>query len=153
MLNKDPELQRLGLSSNTQKIKYDNFVTQYLLLGNGTEAYKILCPNVTHKSATEASHRYLKHPYIMTQIKKRNDDINKLMSEKIQINRERVIEELVLILDKTKGEGEHNLSLKSLDQIAKVIGAYAPIQTENEHKGVVINYIKPNVEEDTEEED
>jgi len=60
------------------------------------------------------------------------------------MNRERILDELELILNTAKNSDNLIAALKSLDQLSKVVGAYAPEKSEVEHKGVTINYVKPN---------
>ena len=65
------------------------------------------------------------------------------MDKKIMMNRERILDELELILNTAKNSDNLIAALKSLDQLSKVVGAYAPEKSEIEHKGVTINYVKP----------
>ena len=87
----------------------------------------------------------MKHPYVISQIQKKNKAMEEKMDDKALMTREKVLEELQLILEQTKNSNntvQH--SLKALDQISKVIGAYAPVKNEVDHKGVTINYNKPD---------
>jgi hypothetical protein len=148
----DTSLLKGGLQRRSQKIRYDKFVSKFLECNSAIDAYLFISPNVLRKSAIEQSSLLFKHPYIKSEIKRRNDKMSEKMDKKRVMNTEKLLQELELILSKCKGEGEHALSLKSLDQIAKVIGSYAPIKTDNKHEGVTINYILPQDEDDIEDD-
>lgn len=137
------------------KIRCDRFVENYLQFGCAKTAYLTISPNVSNTTAIDLGCAYLKKDYVKERILEKNEIINKKMDKKIQINREKIIEELVDILEKTKTKEDYNLSLKSLDQISKIIGAYAVIKTENKNENITINYINPTdeIEEEEGEED
>ena len=142
---KNPILLKHGLTSISQKQKYDRFIQLYMINFNAKESYREVFDTTNEETIRIKSHLLLKHPYVVKVIEKKNKVMDKKMSEKALITREGVLEELKLILDRTKGNNKTvQHSLKALDQISKVIGAYAPIKNEVDHKGVTINYVKPN---------
>lgn len=144
---KNPILIKHGLRSVSQKMKYDRFIQLYMINCNAKESYREVFNTDNEKSINVQSHLIMKHPYVISQIQKKNEAMEEKMSEKALITREKVLEELQLILDKTKNDKKTvQHSLKALDQISKVIGAYAPIKNEVDHKGVTINYVKPDKE-------
>jgi len=142
---KDPVLKQFGLYSRPQKVKYDIFVNHYLSSGNATDAYrktyKIKKPNGEFKHSVFT---IMNHPYVIHRINVRNKELNEKMDNKIIMNRDKILKELEDILEKTKDSSNYNAALKALDQLAKVTGAYAPIQETVTHKGIIINYIKPH---------
>ena len=73
---------------------------------------------------------------------KKNKELDKKSDKKILMNRERILKELEDILVATKKD-KPSTALKSLDQLSKILGAYAPEKSEVEHKGITINYIEP----------
>jgi len=115
---------------------------EYMRIGNATKAYAKAYPN-NKKSARKYGYLLTKHPYVTFFINQKNKKLEKQMDKKIINNRERIINELDEILKATKGEKKYNAALKALDQISKIVGAYAPEKSEVEHKGITINYIKP----------
>tara|TARA_R110000782_G_scaffold85791_1_gene166704 strand:- start:228 stop:671 length:444 start_codon:yes stop_codon:yes gene_type:complete len=142
---KNPILKKHGLRSVGQKMKYDKFIQLYMINCNAKESYREVYNTTREETINVKSHLLLKHPYIISQLQKKNKIMDEKMGEKALITREKVLEELQLILDKTKGNNKTvQHSLKALDQISKVIGAYAPVKNEVDHKGVTINYVKPD---------
>ena len=86
----------------------------------------------------------MKHPYVLKKLEQKNKVMDEKMNEAQLMTRKKVLQELEAILNKTKNNPTLiKEALKSLDQISKVIGAYAPIKEEVTHKGVTINYVKP----------
>ena len=65
------------------------------------------------------------------------------MDKKLIMDRERILKELEEILLKTKDKEQYSTALKALDQLSKILGVYAAEKSEIEHKGIVINYVKP----------
>ena len=142
---KNPILLKHGLKSISQKQKYDRFIQLYMINFNAKKSYREVFDTNNEGTINLASHKIMKHPYVVNQIEKKNKVMDDKMSKKALMTREGVLEELQLILDKTKNNTKSlQTSLKALDQISKVIGAYAPVKNEVEHKGVTINYVKPS---------
>ena len=144
-MTNDPLLKRFGLTSQSQKMKYDKFVSLYMISCNGQEAYAEVYPNnTTNKSIKKSTYLLLRHPYVVYQLNKRNKEVDEKMDEKIIMNRGRILDELEEILIKSKKKESYNVSLKAIDQLSKVLGVYAPEKTEVDHKGITINYVKPD---------
>ena len=147
MKSEDPVLKRFGLKSMSQKLKYDKFVKFYMVDFNAVEAYKKVTakPNkLKYESIKRGAYLLSKHPYVVYQVNKKSKQFEKEMDKKIVMNRERILDELELILNTAKNSDNLIAALKSLDQLSKVVGAYSPEKLEVEHKGVTINYVKPN---------
>ena len=145
---KNPILLKHGLVSISQKQKYDRFVQLYMINFNAKESYREVFSTTREETINVQSHLLMKHPYVVKVIEQKNKIMDEKMSKKALITREGVLEELQLILDKTKNNTKSlQTSLKALDQISKVIGAYAPVKNEVEHTGVTINYVKPTNED------
>tara|TARA_R110000744_G_scaffold126526_3_gene232902 strand:+ start:1878 stop:2363 length:486 start_codon:yes stop_codon:yes gene_type:complete len=144
MKTADPVLKRFGLTTKSQKMKYERFVQEYMISCNAVTAFEKVSPDTNTKSSNkQGAYLLVRHPYVVYLLNKKNKELDKIMDEKIIMNRERILQELEEILIKTKSSETYNLSLKALDQLARVTGAYAPEKTEVEHKGITINYIKP----------
>tara|TARA_R110000851_G_scaffold260718_1_gene413266 strand:- start:1804 stop:2277 length:474 start_codon:yes stop_codon:yes gene_type:complete len=141
---KNPILLKHGLTSISQKQKYDRFVQLYMINFNAKESYREVYDTTNEGTINLASHKLMKHPYIISQLQKKNKIMDEKMGIEALMTRKRVLEELELVLNKTKDAKKHDTVLKALDQISKVIGAYAPVKNEVDHKGVTINYVKPN---------
>ena len=141
---KNPILLKHGLTSLGQKMKYDKFVSLYMIYFDGKKAYKEVFDTDNKKTIGVKSHLLLKHPYIIKRLQQKNKVMDKKMDIEALITRKRVLEELELVLNKTKDAKKHDTVLKALDQISKVIGAYAPVKNETEHKGITIVYEKPD---------
>ena len=142
---KNPILLKHGLKSVSQKQKYDRFIQLYMISFDAKESYRAVYNTENEETIRNKSHLILKHPYVVKMIEKKNKAMDEKMDKKALMTREGVLEELQLILDKTKNNTKSlQTSLKALDQISKVIGAYAPVKKEVDHKGVTINYVKPD---------
>mgnify|MGYP003643488031 FL=1 len=146
METKDPVLKRFGLRSVSQKLRYDKFVSLYMVNFNANEAYRAISQKgdkTTPASVKRAAYDLVRHPYVSYQVSKKSKELDKKMDKKSMMNRERILDELELILNTAKSSDNLIAALKSLDQLSKVVGAYAPEKSEVEHKGVTINYVKP----------
>ena len=141
---KNPILKKHGLRSVGQKMKYDKFIQLYMINCNAKESYREVYNTTREETINVKSHLLLKHPYIISQLQKKNKIMDEKMGIEALMTRKRVLEELELVLNKTKDAKKHDTVLKALDQISKVIGAYAPVKNEVDHKGVTINYVKPD---------
>lgn len=138
----DKILLKWGLNSLSQKHKYERFALEYLKTGNATKAYKKVYPN-NKTSARKYGFLTLRHPYVVHFIQKKNKQLEEKMDKEIIMNRKRILKELEDILKATKDSKKYAQALKALDQLARVVGAYSPEVSEITHKGIVINYIKP----------
>ena len=141
---KNPILIKHGLASFSQKQKYDRFIQLYMISYDAKKSYSQVSDTTNDKTIESQSYRLMKHPYVISQIQKKNKAMEEKMDEKALMTREKVLEELQLILEQTKADKNHNVSLKAIDQISKVIDAYASVKQEVTHKGVTINYNKPD---------
>ena len=139
----DKILLKWGLNSLSQKHKYERFALEYLKTGNATKAYKKVYPN-NKTSARKYGFLTLRHPYVVHFIQKKNKQLEEKMDKEIIMNRKRILKELEDILKATKDSKKYAQALKALDQLARVVGAYAPEKVEvDENKVITINYIKP----------
>lgn len=144
-MTNDPLLKRFGLVSQSQKMKYDKFVSLYMVNCKAEVSYSEVYPdNKNPKSIKKSTYVLLRHPYVVYQLNKRNKEIDAKMDEKIIMNRDRILNELEEILIKSKKKESYNVSLKALDQLSRVLGAYAPEKSEVDHKGITIKYVKPD---------
>jgi len=141
---KNPILIKHGLVSISQKQKYDRFIQLYLTSYDAKKSYARVFDTTNDKTIESQSYRLMKHPYVVSMLDKKNKAMEEKMDKKALMTREKVLEELQLILEQTKADKNHNISLKAIDQISKVIDAYASVKQEVTHKGVTINYNKPD---------
>ena len=141
---KNPILLKHGLTSISQKQKYDRFIQLYLVSYDAKKSYAQVSDTTNDKTIESQSYRLMKHPYVISMLKKKNKIMDEKMDKEALMTRENVLEELQLILEQTKANKNHNVSLKAIDQISKVIDAYASVKQEVTHKGVTINYNKPD---------
>ena len=148
MRSKDPILSRWGMKSLSQKLRYDKFVNLYMVSGKAEESYLSCFPESNPLSAKKSAHRLVRHRYVVSEINRKYKIIDEQMTKEVIMNRERILKELEEILVLTKGKEQYPSALKALDQLARVTGAYAPEKQEVEHKGITINYIEPEQEDD-----
>ena len=147
METEDPVLKRFGLNNIGQKLRYEKFVKLYMVNFNATQAYLAVCrkgKKTTAGSVKKGAFLMSKEPYVVYLISKNSKKFEKKMDKKTMMNRERILDELELILNTAKSSDNLIAALKSLDQLSKVVGAYSAEKLEVEHKGVTINYIKPS---------
>ncbi len=147
METEDPTLKRFGLRNVSQKLRIEKFVKLYMVNFNANEAYRSVSmkgDKTTTASVKKGAYSLSRHPYSVYLISEKSKQLEKKMDKKIMMNRERILDELELILNTAKNSDNLIAALKSLDQLSKVVGAYAPEKSEIEHKGVTINYIKPD---------
>jgi len=150
MKSKDPIISRWGMKSLSQKSRYDKFIGLYMKTNNAEASYRKVFPNSNETSLKKSTYRLLRHRYVVYELNRRNRIINEKMDKKIIMNREKILKELEELLILTKGKEQYPAALKALDQLSKIVGAYAPVQQEVEHKGITINYITPNDNDDDE---
>lgn len=144
MKTDDPVLKRFGLASKSQKMKYDRFISYYMISCNARESYAKVFKTTNDLTINKQAWLLVRHPYVVMQLREKNKAMDEELGKKAVMNRERILTELEEILDKCKADKNYVTSLKALDQLAKVVGAYAPIKEEVTHNGIVINYIKPD---------
>ena len=136
--------ETFGIKYGVSKYRIEMMVNEYLKSGNALQAYKkVYNPRSHDKNIKANATKKFKHPYFNYFLCKRTKDLEDKMDKDIIMNRERILKELEEILVSTKDCKQYNNALKALDQISKLLGAYAPEKSEIEHKGIVINYIKP----------
>ena len=144
MRSKDPLLNRFGMKSKSQRLKYDKFVREYMICCNATEAYKKVYPGNIDATNKRNGYLLVRHPYVIYELNRRNKELDKKTDKKIIMNREKILNELKEILYLTKDLKQYPTALKALDQLARVTGSYAPEKSEIEHKGITINYVNPD---------
>ena len=149
MKSRNTEITRWGLHNRSQMYRYRRFALKYLATFNGIDSYISVYPNASRKAAKRKAYELLKHPYVNHVMINKNRELEEKMDNQIIMNRERILEELEDILNKTKDLEQYSSALKALDQVSKRVGAYAPEKSEVTHKGITLNYILP---EDKEEE-
>ena len=111
------------------KIRYKNFVNEYLINGNNaTQAYKKISPKVTKRTAITEGQRYLTKPYVQELIKKNVQKVEK----KHGITFESQLNDLKNMREDIKKK-DSRLWLDCLKEENKMIGLYAPTQTVNKN--------------------
>lgn len=134
-----------GIKYNCKRIRIEKMVNEYIKTGDYVKSYmKAYNPRTKkHTTVKGNAFRVYKSGYFNYYYNKRTKQLEEKMDKEVIMNRERILKELEEILIKTKSSEQYNTALKALDQISKMLGAYAPEKSEVEHKGIVINYIKP----------
>ena len=125
------------------KPRHKLFADEWLRNGNNsTQAYLYISPNVTQRTARVEGTRYLAKPNIKQYIAEKQANTAK----KLQIDFEWILEQQQFILNlayirqkinESTGEVYDAPDLtnanKALDQLSKLIGAYAPVKQENKN--------------------
>lgn len=137
--------KRFGIKYQTKRRNIERMVNHYIKSGNYVDAYlKTYNPKVKTKTVIKMNaYRIFNEPYFTYYLNKRTKELNDKMDKELIMDRERILKELEEILLKTKDKEQYATALKALDQLSKILGAYAPEKSEIEHKGIVINYVKP----------
>jgi len=137
--------KRFGIKYQTKRRNIERMVNHYLKSGDYVDAYrKTYKPKVKSKAIISSNaYRTYNEPYFSYYLNKRTKELNDKMDKELIMDRERILKELEEILKKTKDKEQYNTSLKALDQLSKILGTYAAEKSEIEHKGIVINYVKP----------
>lgn len=118
----------------------EQFVERYFQLGlNATKAYQEAY-NCDYESANASASRLLVNVSVQTAIEKKYSELQQRNSIKI----DEIIFELKNLIEETKEDGDRKNLLRSLDQLSKIIGAYAPIKTEQLNQvPIQVNIIAP----------
>lgn len=132
--------------------KQENFCQEYVICGNASEAYRKAYNSVGKLETTsKRAYELLQNPVI----KDRINELKSNVSKNMQIEREEIINNLKQVVDKYLLDGRLTTNaLKAIEILNKMLGWNEPDKHQVEHKGVVINIIKPknNNNEDEDEE-
>jgi hypothetical protein len=134
-----------GIKYNCKRVRIEKMVNEYIKTGDYVKSYmKAYNPKTkVHLTVKANAFRVYKTGYFNYFYNKRIKQLEEKMDNEVIMNRERILKELEEILIKTKSSEQYNIALKALDQISKMLGVYSPEKSEVTHKGIIINYIKP----------
>lgn len=128
-------------SKNELSQKQLNFVQEYLIDGNGTQA--AIRAGYAPKSANEQAARLLAKSNIQNELKKRQQEV----SLKLTKTRDDIIEDLIKVIDTFLLDGRNTPNaLKAIEILNKMAG-FTIDKTEITQQGIVINYINPKTDE------
>lgn len=119
------------------------FCDEYLINGmNAALAYRSVYKTAVSIEASEVSAcRLLSNDKVKLYI----SAAQQASTIKAGITREELIEDLIKIKDDCKAKGVFTThALKAIDMLCKMQGFNAPDKSEVTHKGITINYNKPN---------
>lgn len=123
--------------------KQHKFIDEYLIDLNATKAAERA--GYSKKTAYSQGQRLLKHVEISAEVQRRQA----ASSKNAQKTREDIIEDLETVVNKYLMAGNLTTnSLKAIDMLAKMQGWYTPEKQEITHKGITINYTKPDGDKD-----
>lgn len=129
--------------------KQENFCQEYVICGNASSAYRKAYNSVGKLETTsKRAYELLQNPVI----KDRIDELKSNVSKNMQIEREDIINNLKQVVDKYLLDGRLTTNaLKAIEILNKMLG-WKPDKHQVEHKGVVINIIKPKNKNNEDEE-
>jgi phage terminase small subunit len=120
--------------------KHELFLDEYLINGrNGTLAYLKVYPKVTRETAKANGHRLLTNADARQYLQERDAE----MKEKYSMTKDKIVNILVDLIDEGKEIGDRKNTIAAINTLNKMIGFDAPIKSEVELKGIIINYKKP----------
>lgn len=129
--------------NNNLTPKQEKFCQEYVTTGNASEAYR-RSYNCS-KSKDTTINRKAKEMMDMDKISARIKELQGEESKKHSKTRDDIIEDLVYVIDKFKKTGNFtNHTLKAIEIMNKMCGWNEPDKAEVTHKGLSINYVKPN---------
>jgi hypothetical protein len=113
---------------------------------NWTRAYMEIMGVEKPELARRASYKMRQSKEVQEYIRFKESELEM----KYAINRDKIVKELVdLIAEcKTDTSTDRQNLVKGLDMLNKMFGYYSPEKHEHKHDGIVINYLKPNKDED-----
>lgn len=107
--------------------QHQQFINEYFANGmNATKAYIKVYPNSTYKSANSNASRLLVNDSIQIAIQNKFNELQTNTNTTIN----NIIRRLWLLADECEQTNDRTNQLKALDQLAKMIGAYAPKRIE-----------------------
>ena len=119
--------------------RHEAFVREYLSNNrNATQAYKVVY-KVDNDSAEVLGHKLLRNVKIQQYLAEEDNKIAK----KFDITREFVAEKLLEVVNDADIAGDRKNKIAALNSLTKMFGLDSPIRQEIEHRGVIINFIKP----------
>ncbi len=134
---------------------HEKFCQHYSQHGNATQAYLYAWPKVKYDSAKAHGHELLHNDAVSNRI----EEIKKELSQKYNITKEKMIDELYNLLESCKKEGIDGQGVikdrsnwnKSIEVLIKLGGLYSP--TKIEHSGDIgFNLNLPGMSNDDEQE-
>jgi phage terminase small subunit len=121
---------------------HEKFAQHYAHYGVATQAYMFAFPNAKYKTARELGMRLLKRPEVIEKIEQLKEEF----ATKYNQSKEGTIRDLIDSAEQAKEFGQFAAYAKMRDMIIKMCGFYEPDKQEIVHKGITINYNKPNDE-------
>ena len=119
--------------------KQHKFIDEYLIDLNATEA--AIRAGYSKKTARQQGSRLLTNDDISAEVKRRQ----KASSKNAKKTRDDIIEDLETVVNKYLMAGNLTTNaLKAIDMLSKMQGWYEPDKQEIVHKGLSINYVKPD---------
>jgi len=119
--------------------KQRKFVSEYLIDMNATEAAKRAGYSV--KTAKQQGSRLLTNVDVQNEVQRRQ----KISNANAQKTRENIIQDLQTVINMYLVSGRNTTNaLKAIDMLSKMQGWYEPDKQEIVHKGLSINYVKPD---------
>jgi len=119
---------------------HDKFCQHYAEYGNATQAYLFAFPKVTYGSARELGARMLS----VDEIAEKIEQIKEEFAVEYKQSKDGTIRDLINSAEEAKAQGQFSAYAKLREMIIKMCGFYAPEKSEITHKGITINYTKPN---------
>lgn len=120
---------------------HTQFINQYFANGlNATQAYLATYPKSSYDSAKNNGNRLLTNDDIQTAIQKKFAELQAQSNTTVLD----ITNKLSKLVDECEQQNDRQNLLKALDQLAKLIGAYAPKRIEQTtHAPLQINIIAP----------
>ena len=119
--------------------RHQLFLQEYLQNGrNATKAYMAVYA-VDNDSAEVLGHKLLRNVKIQDVIAEEDAKL----ANKFNITREFIANKLLEVIEDAELNGDRKNKIAALNSLTKMFGLDSPQKQEIEHKGILINFIKP----------
>jgi phage terminase small subunit len=119
--------------------RHEAFVREYLSNNrNGVQAYMKVYGTDAKVAGVNAT-RLLDNASIQAEIAEEDNKI----ATKFEITREFIASKLIEVVNDSDAAGDRKNKIAALNSLTKMFGLDAPAKQEIEHKGILINFIKP----------
>ena len=123
---------------------HEKFCQHYAEYSNATQAYLFAFSKVTYKSARELGSNLLTN----VDIKERIEQLKEEFAVEYNQTKDGTIRDLIQTAEEAKAQGQFSAYAKLREMIIKMCGFYEAEKQEITHKGLTINYVKPDKKND-----
>lgn len=117
-----------------------DFVDEYMINGrNATRAFMKFYKYTNYEAAATMASQLLKKPNVVLYLADKEAEVR----QKYSLSKDLLINHLLDTVNDAKNEKDRKNLIKAIEVLNKMVGFNAVEKQEIEHKGITINYIKP----------